>query len=180
MELKEEFLLRVAKELVEQVSQNTQNVLSESQDLKSRASQQGFWASAKTLASAQSLINELKNNLKLAINLCNKVLTSNSDAKLEGGVTAKQIQSSAYFQLGLIFFLERRPKEAVEYYEKSLSLLPDQSTYFNLGLCLLQIKGVFSDRTADAIATFQKCIEIDSNSDIAISAGMELARLGKL
>lgn len=30
MELKEDFLLRVAKNLVEQVAQNTQNVLSES------------------------------------------------------------------------------------------------------------------------------------------------------
>jgi tetratricopeptide (TPR) repeat protein len=180
MELKEEFLLRVAKNLVEQVSQNTQNVLSESQELKSRASQQGFWASAKTLSTAQGLINELRNNLNLAINLCNKVLTSNPDAKIQGEITAKQIQSDAYFQLGLISFLERRFKEAVEYYNKSLSLLPDQSTYLNLGLCFLQIKGVFSDKTPDAIAAFQKCIEIDPNSDIAISAGMELARLGKL
>lgn len=68
----------------------------------------------------------------------------------------------------------------MEYYERSLSLLPDQSTYFNLGLCLLQIKGFFTDKTADAIAAFQKCIEIDPNTDIAVSAGMELARLGKL
>lgn len=38
MELKEDFLLKVAKNLVEQVAQNTQNVLSESQELKNRAS----------------------------------------------------------------------------------------------------------------------------------------------
>jgi len=38
VELKEDFLLKVAKNLVEQVAQNTQNVLSESQELKNRAS----------------------------------------------------------------------------------------------------------------------------------------------
>jgi len=173
-------LLKFAKKLVEQVSQNTQNVLSESQELKNRASQQDFWASLKTLATAQGFINELKNNFNLAINLFNKVLTSNHDAKIQGEITAKQIQSDAYFQLGLISFLGRHFKEAVEYYNKSLSLLPDQSTYFNLGLCFLQIKRVFSDKTRDAIAVFQKCIEIDPNSDIAISVGMKLARLGKL
>lgn len=42
------------------------------------------------------------------------------------------------------------------------------------------MKGLFRDRTQDAVVAFQKCIELDPETQIAIDAGKELARLGQL
>jgi len=100
---------------------------------------------------------------------------------LKSGETPDNIKAKAYFQLGFIAAGTKKPRDAVRYLEESLSLVPDQVTYFNLGLCFLQIKGMFSGGgKEDAIASLQKCIEIDPDSEIAVSAGKELARLGKL
>jgi len=182
MEMSENFLLRVAEGLLLEVMENTNDALAEAEQLKNRSNDKssGFWERAKAISAAQGLINELTTNLRVAYNLCVKVSERNPSAKLENGKTAKQIQSAVCFQFGLINTLQRRFAQAVEYYEESLALVPDQSTYFYLGLCLTQFKGFFSNKTADAIVAFQKCIEIDPTTDFAVKAGMELARLGKL
>ena len=42
------------------------------------------------------------------------------------------------------------------------------------------MKGLFRDKTQEAIAALQKCIDIDSETDIAVDAGKILARRGLL
>jgi hypothetical protein len=44
----------------------------------------------------------------------------------------------------------------------------------------LQMKGWFTDRTADAIKVLERCVELDPESELAVLAGKELARLGRL
>jgi hypothetical protein len=42
------------------------------------------------------------------------------------------------------------------------------------------MKGWFTDRTADAIKVLERCVELDPESELAVLAGKELARLGRL
>lgn len=180
MEANAKFLLKVADSLLEEVRANTEEVLKLAQDLKSRSSQEGFWASFKTIGSASGLISALKNNLNLALQLCEKAKKLDPNITLENGEAPEDIIAKIYFEFGFINSGDKRYGEAVNYFEKSLSLVKDQSTYFNLGLCLLQIKGLFKDKTEDAVRAFEKCIETDPNSDIAVLAGKELARLYRI
>lgn len=41
-------------------------------------------------------------------------------------------------------------------------------------------KQILKDKTEDAVKAFEKCIEIDPDTDIAILAGKELARLYRI
>jgi len=172
MELKGEFLLRVASSFIDEVSQTK------------------FYELVKSLNDGHGdpivkAHNMLVDKLNLAVELCDKAKQQDLNANIDG-VSSDEIKSIVYFEFGNIFFAEGGVtkgyyESAVEYYEKSLSLSPNnQQTYFNLGQTFLRIKGFRVDKTPEAITAFQKCIEINPDSDIAISAGKTLARLGKL
>ena len=45
---------------------------------------------------------------------------------------------------------------------------------------VLRMKGLFRDRTEDAVSAFLKCINLNLETETAINAGKALARLGKL
>lgn len=171
MESKPLFLLRVANSFIDEVAQTKLYDLAHSLST----------GSGDPIKMAH---NVLADKLNLAINLCDKAKQQDPNANLEG-MSSDAIKSKSYFEFGNIFFAEGKVtrgsyEAAVEYYEKSLSLLPNQATYLNLGRAFTKIKGFRVDKTPEAIMAFQKCIEINLDSCIAISAGKILARMGKL
>lgn len=171
------FLLKVADALVDEVAQNTDTVLETARQLKNR---EGFMDNLRGAFAGGALVGELRNNLTLAMKLSDASVQADPNITLDGGTTPAVVKAKALFQQGLIAMGQKGFKEAVKYFEDSVSYAADQVTYFNIALCFLQMKGLFRDRTQDAVAAFQKCINIDPQADIAIDAGKELARLGRL
>jgi len=171
------FLLKVANALVEEVIQYTDAVLETAQQLQNR---EGFMDRIRGAFAAGSLIGQLNKNLTLAMKISDNAAQADPSIALDDGTTPALVKARALFQQGLIAMGHKSFKEAVKYFEESISYAPDQATYFNIGLCFLQMKGLFRDRTQDAVVAFQKCIELDPETQIAIDAGKELARLGQL
>jgi tetratricopeptide (TPR) repeat protein len=176
-----DFILKTAKALVDEVAQNTKPIIEKIRELREEEK--------KTIPTtfdlifggeADKLIKILKKDLELAMKLADKVSKTVPNLTLEDGTTPQSVKSDALFQLGLIYMGDKQFKEAIKYFEESLTHMPDQATYFNLGLCFLEMKGLFTDRTKDAIQAFWKCVEMDSTSELAIEAGKILARLGQL
>lgn len=171
------FLLKVADALVNEVSQNTDTVLETARRLENR---EGFMDRLRGTFAAGALVGELKNNLVLAMKLSDTAAQADLNIRLDDGTTPAVVKAKALFQRGLIAMGQKYPKEAVKCFEDSINYAVDQTTYFNIALCFLQMKGVFRDRAQDAVASFQKCIELNPEGEIAIEAGKELARLGQL
>lgn len=172
------FLLRTANALVDEVAQSTSSVLETARQLANR--RQGFMDSLRGAFAASGLVGELESNLRLAIRLCDAAAHADSNLTLNDRITPSFVKAKAFFQQGLIAMEQNRFDEAVTHFGVSAGLAADQATYLNIGLCFLQMKRLFSDRTENAVAAFQKCIDLDPESEIAITAGKELARLGRL
>jgi len=166
------FVVEVARALVAEVAQNTEDVLEAARQLTEK-SWRGTFA-------AIGIVGRLESDLTLAMKLCDTAANADPNVALEDGTTPVVVKAMALFQRGLIAMGQKRFKDAVKCFELLLSYSPDQATYFNTALCFLRMKGIFTDRTPDAIAAFQKCIEIDPKMETAIDAGKELARLGRL
>lgn len=171
------FLLKVANAFVEEVAQNTDTVLETARQLRSR---EGFMDSLRGALGAAALVGKLKDDLVKALELADDSIQLDSDVALDDGTTPAVVKAKAIFQQGLIAMGQKDFKEAVKYFEGSLNYAADQSTYFNIALCFLEMKGLFRDRTQDAVAAFQKCVDLDPETEMAIGAGKELARLGQL
>ncbi len=171
------FLLKVANALVEEVAQNTDTVLETARRLQER---ERFMDNLKGAFSAGSLVGQLKNNLELAIRLSDKAAEAGLSNDAENSLTPAFVRGKALFQKGIIAMGQKSFKEAVECFEESLKHISDQAVYFNIAVCFLQMKGIFRDRTQDAITAFENCINLNPNSELAIRAGKELARLGRL
>jgi tetratricopeptide (TPR) repeat protein len=126
---------------------------------------------------AGGLVGELVRNLELALKLCEKIPP---EIELDNGKTAATVKAEALFQRGVIAIGRNQLKEAVKFFEESLKAAPSQAALYNIAICYLQMKGWFTDRTQDAVDALQKCISLDPESEIAVQAGKELARLGRL
>jgi tetratricopeptide (TPR) repeat protein len=173
------FLLKVADALVSEVAEKTDAVLEAARRLEQR---EGFMEQLKGSFAAGRLVGELERNLELALKLCDKI-PPETKLDLDDGKTVKtvvDVKAHALFQRGVIAMGRNQLKEAVKFFEESLRLAPTQVALYNIAFCYLQMKGWFSDRTQDAVDALQKCISLDPQSEIAIEAGKELARLGRL
>jgi tetratricopeptide (TPR) repeat protein len=168
------FLLKVADALVSEVGEKTDAVLEAARRLEQR---EGFTEQLKGSFAAGRLVGELERNLELALKLCDKIPP---EIELDDGKTVAHVKASALFQRGVIAMGRNQLKEAVKFFEESLRLAPNQVTLYNIAFCYLQMKGWFTDRTQDAIDALQKCISLNPQSEIAIQAGKDLARLGRL
>jgi tetratricopeptide (TPR) repeat protein len=168
------FLLRVADALVSEVGEKTDAVLEAARRLEQR---DGFMETLKGNLASARLVGELVRNLELALKLCEKIPP---ETELDDGKTVAYVKASALFQQGVIAVGRGQFKEAVRLFEESLRWAPTQVALYNIALCYLQMKGWFTDRTQDAVEALQKCISLDPQSEIAIEAGKELARLGRL
>lgn len=164
------FLLKVAKSLVEEVSQETSSLL----DSIRRLGKDVDYTKVAYIAM------DLRSDLDCAITLTDNISKQDPNIALPDDTTPSDVKASAYFQMGLTFMAQKKFKDAIKYFEESLKYNPDQATYYNIGLCYLRMKGLFRDKTQEAIAALQKCIDIDSETDIAVDAGKILARRGLL
>ena len=131
-------------------------------------------------AKVKQIISNLERDLECAISLCDKALKADTNVKLEDGTTPVWVKANVLFQKGRIRTCRSDFKEAVKYFEESIGYLPDQATYYNIGSCFLEMKGLFRDKTEDAVKAFEKCVELDPESELALQAGKALARLKKL
>ncbi len=118
-------------------------------------------------------LEALKKDLEVAIRLADGV----AGAKKE---KALGIRAAAFFQLGLVELIRHNPRGAVEHLKKALQNIPNAATYYMLGLCYLRMRTWWEDHAGEAVDAFTTCIELEPTSDIAIAAGKQLARLGKL
>jgi tetratricopeptide (TPR) repeat protein len=162
------FLLKVASALVKEVDEKS---ISLADTLTSSSEIDRF--------KLETYVQELERDLDIAISLCKRALEMDPNVSFADEAPNKVI-SSAFFRHGFLKGLLKKYKDAVKYYEESLKYEPDQATYFNIGLAFIKMRGLFTDRTQDAVSAFQKCIQLDPESEMAIKAGKELARLRKL
>jgi hypothetical protein len=182
------FMLTVARALVKEVDDNTRTTLEAIRDLGNRdTGSMGFLGAVtenwKIGKAQKGLIEGLKRNLTIAMSLCGEVYNIDPATTMEAGETAHEVTAMAFFQQAVLALGLNDPKGAVKNFEESLKYSADQGTMFNIGLCFSQMPsgGMFGkDYTPDAVSAFQKCIDMDTESEKAILAGKELARLGKL
>jgi tetratricopeptide (TPR) repeat protein len=123
---------------------------------------------------------DLMHDLSRAIELADKAAKLDPNIVLPDDTTVSLVKARAYFQRGLIAMGQKKFREAIKSFEDSLKYDADQATYYNIGLAYLRMKGLFTDRTQEAIAAFQKCIDLNPETDLAIDAGKALARRGLL
>jgi tetratricopeptide (TPR) repeat protein len=162
------FLLRVASALVKEIDEKSislRDTLTSSSEIDK--------------SKLETYVQELERDLDIAISLCKRVLEMDPNVSF-ADETPNGVISSALFRHGFLKGLLKKYKDAVKYYEESLKYEPNQVTYFNIGLSFINMRGLFTDRTQDAVSAFQKCIQLDPESEMAIKAGKELARLKKL
>jgi tetratricopeptide (TPR) repeat protein len=82
----------------------------------------------------------------------------------------------AHFYLGVVLFLQSKPREAAPHFRKATELKPDYSrAYYNLGHCLKQ-----QDDRPGAVAAFRKAISCDPQyADARTNLGELLAEDGQ-
>lgn len=112
------FLLRVARALVEEVAQSTKPVLDAVRERKLEE-----WK-------AMVLTSDLVTDLRHAERLCDNAIKADPNVELNDGTTPLQIKADIFFQMALIEMCRRNFKEAVKYFEQSLSYEPDQAAYY--------------------------------------------------
>jgi tetratricopeptide (TPR) repeat protein len=164
------FLLRVAKGLIEDVKHETDALLKAIRELEEEVDY------SKVSYVAADLIKDST----IALQLIDRAVKLDPEIALPDGTTPSSLKSLAYFELGLINVAQRKFKEAIKYFEESLRYEPDQATYYNIGVCYLRMKGLFTDKTQEAISALQKCIDMDPETSTAVDAGKVLARRGLL
>ena len=169
------FLLCVADALVSSVSANTQPAMEQADELKRRGQTEGFFASIRTYAAAHTIVSDLKRDLELALKACQAIARVDVETKLNDDTTLRSVYGRALFQMGVIEVLEGQQKDAIQWFRDSTKYGGGQEAYYNVGLCYLNMRNL-----QEAVGAFEKCIDLDPVTNLAISAGMELARIGQL
>jgi len=169
------FLLCVADALVSSVSANTQPAMEQADELKRRGQTEGFFASIRTYAAAHTIVSDLKRDLELALKACQAIARVDVETKLDDDTTLRSVYGEALFQMGVIEVFEGRLSDAIQWFRDSAKYGGEQGAYYNIGLCYLSL-----GRPQEAVDAFEKCIGLGPLTSLAISAGMELARIGQL
>lgn len=112
--------------------------------------------------------------LDLALQQVDKAEKIDPSAKLDDGSTVALIRGEALFEKGEIAFSNEKWKDALKHYRESLNYNSNQVTYFNIGLSLKEAGA----KDKEIAAAFEQAIDADPESELAIAAGKELARLG--
>jgi tetratricopeptide (TPR) repeat protein len=164
------FLMKVADSLIEEVAQKTHSLLESIRELGKDVD----------YTKVAYIAMDLSRDLSCALQLVERAVKLDPNITLPDGEKPSSLKARAYFQLGLINMAQKKFKDAINCFEESLRYEPDQATYYNIGLCYLRMKGLFTDKTQEAISAFQKCIDMDPETSIAVDAGKILARRGLL
>ncbi|MDA1190091.1 MAG: tetratricopeptide repeat protein [Candidatus Poribacteria bacterium] len=146
-------------------------------------------------------IHSLHADLDRAVAICDAVDANvtipnpeNPDVKLG----APSVKAMALFQKGILLRNQGDVQNAIEQMNQSLRVEPDQATLYNIGQFFIDLReqrggqdgGLGAtvkkmltsgaEQTDQAIDAFRQCVSMNSESEIAVKAGMELARLEQL
>jgi hypothetical protein len=162
MNFKPDFLLRVAKAIIEEVVEKRKGMSPVDQE---------------------RVREEHLRDLRIAIGLCDQVQPGAIKPSAE--VTVESVKAGALFQQGVIALDEGRWDAAMKEFEESLKVRTTQESYFNIAFCLLEMATGARDREAEArmeagARALEKCIEIDPDTAVAVDAGKRLVRMNRL
>ena len=193
------FNLRVAKALIDEVGETSDKVLDEARQVLREGEDEGFFNRIKSSFASGKMVDALHDDIDKAIELCDALsddVTIPHPEVPELRVNAMSVKAEAFFHKGLVTWGQGDPQGAVELMNDSLALMPDQATYLNIGLCFNQMRETRggsglagkiqravtsgAGQAEAAIDSFRRCVELDSESEVGVKAGMELARLGQL
>jgi len=144
--------------------------------------------------------NELLADLSRAISLVKEVSLKEPHISLDDGATCEVLIAEAQFQGGLCQLGSRKWYEAQSYFLDSWNLFPTQETAYNIAVCIANtvffkgnqaryVRGLdgkqfyywppFKNKKkarAAVKSAFDRVIEMDSDSELAIEAGKMLIR----
>ena len=199
-----EFNLRVALALTDEVRETADSVFKKADVNLLLGELDGFTGGLKAAFENRGEIGNLLADLDRASTLCDGIeggVTISHPENPEVVVGVLSVKSTALFCKGLVTLAQGKTPEALELMNESLAVEPDQETLYHIGLIFLQLKEERGDRGVGkallgrrlakmvtsgsgqeegAIDAFRKCVEMDSESETGVRAGMELARLDQL
>ena len=199
-----EFNLRVAFALTEDVRTTAESVFKEARVNQLLGELDGFLGGLKSAFENRGEIANLHGDLDRASVICDGIggeVTVPHPEDPDVVIGALSVKSTALFCKGLVTLAQGKTPEALELMNESLAVQPDQETLYQTGLIFLQLKEERGDRGVGnkilgrtlakmvrsgsaqeegAVDAFRKCVEMDSESEVGVRAGMELARLDQL
>ena len=128
-------------------------------------------------------LSKMRNNylkdLDLAENEINQAERLDKDIEIEVTIDNKQLTLSVnilraicYYDKAMIHFTSGNLNQSKIFFNLSLKYDELANTYFMLGFTYLELK-----KPNNALLAFKKCIEVDSENEIAIEARKDIARL---
>lgn len=181
-----EFNLRVAKSIVEEASQKIDEIWQIYESERKIAREEG-----KRFGLAKSIrkeLNVIMENLDRAATIIEDIEPSVS---LDDGTNCKTVMSMIYFEKGRIYMkvaqiqsevyntvwkpgYKSNLEKARDYFEKSYEIFPTQEASYNIALTLYV---GLSRNKEEIINAFQRVIEMNPDSEIAVEAGKIIAEL---
>lgn len=128
-------------------------------------------------------LSKMRNNylkdLDLAENEINQAEKFDKEIEIEVTIDDKLLRLSVdalraicYYDKAMIHFTSGDLNQAINFFTISANYNKEVNTYFMIGFTYLELK-----KPNNALLAFKKCIEVDSENDIAIEARKEIARL---
>ncbi|MHA2379660.1 MAG: hypothetical protein ACXADS_10295 [Candidatus Thorarchaeota archaeon] len=147
-------------------------------------------------------VQQLKGALDQAIELANEASSLDSNVQLEAGTTCREVIARAHYQAGLTELRLGHMNEAQRCFEKSYGVFPTQKAAHNIALCLYRgmlsvgsqaqsVIGLDGQRIyyspipkrmkerKEVKSAFERVLDLNPESDLAIEAGKYLIRLKK-
>jgi len=185
------FNLRMAKSLIDDVAEQTKDVV--------RFTELAIEGKGSIFKAAGE-IGRLNADLESAIDLANEASKVEPSIQLDDGTTCETVIAQARYQAGLLNFDLGHWDKAQRHFEDSHKIIPTQETAFNIALCLYNqvyakgggaryIRGldgqkiyyapIFAKKKARAEvkSAFERVINMDPDSDLAVEAGKIIIRL---
>lgn len=175
-----ELNLKAAVSLLNETAEQTTDVkgLIRAREEARSLSKESFWAGIKVHYRIGQEIGQLNQKIDQAIQLTHEAKTTNPAVTItEEGVELNPdiVISTAYNQKGLLSLGQERWNEARSWFEQSLTLLDDPATQLLLGYAITT-----QGYRQDAIAAFQRVIDVYPDSEEAVEATKEITILRQI
>lgn len=152
------FLLKIARELIDEAWEGATKKLELSKETGT------FWDIA------DDIVRQWNNDLTHAMKLCDDAVQTDPNVELDE-MTPSFIKAKALVLKGIIEAGHYNLQGAIEHFKQSLACTENQDAYYHLGVCFSEL-----GRHQDAKNAFQKCIDFDPDTELAVTAGKEMIR----
>lgn len=175
-----ELNLKAAVSLLNETAEQTIDIegLIKTREKAESLSEENLWAGMKEHYRIGKEIGQLNQKIDQAIKLANEAKTSNPAVIIiEENVELSPdiVISTAYNQKGLLNLGQERWDEARSWFEQSLAIIDDPATQLLLGY-VITTQGY----RQEAIATFQRVVDVYPDSEEAVEATKELTILRQI